>query len=242
MEKNYDLLFADPENEGLEWFEEFHRTKRTDKKAFMELISQAEELYLDEYDIYTIIQQLTISDAVGEKREELLNRLRKNEKVKSVRDDGAAVEIETTEGKISFAKLSEVLPGLKGDKELETWNRMGKCHHKSMELSESVGMPNDVVTGYVYLISDKTKFLHSWVECNKTRKVPLVADYTLNVLMNRDGYYYLRKAEPLTRVSDQDIKRDQERFSHLNLEPKAYLLFRDEIARDLDKNDSAFER
>ena len=92
---------------------------------------------------------------------------------------------------------------------------------------------------FLFVYSHKSKYLHSWVKVNYERK-DMVIDYTRNVLMNKEGYYLMQRAIPLSRISNQDIKRDMKILKQSgvlrNFNIKEYLLFRHEIIKDLEKN------
>lgn len=105
----------------------------------------------------------------------------------------------------------------------------------SLEISLSLNFPNEVVTGFIYGISDKVKYLHSWIEFNKDGN-EYVIDYTMNVIMNKEGYYFIRQAEELSRISNQDILFD----SKISINSKVYLVFRHEIMKELEKNSFLF--
>jgi len=103
--------------------------------------------------------------------------------------------------------------------------------------------PTELVTGYIYGVADKGKFLHSWVECGKEGK-EIVMDYTMNVGMKKDGYYFLMHAEPIARISDKDVKEDIRRFGHFFdfSNYTQYLLFRDETIRQLEEKEKELAR
>lgn len=62
-------------------------------------------------------------------------------------------------------KFSEVVPQSKKLLiDLEDDRRVGTCYSKAFDIALHLGIPNDIVTGYTYGYTDKSKFLHSWIE------------------------------------------------------------------------------
>jgi len=244
--KNFDLMFVTPSRESEEWDNKaYELSKKGDLEGWDNLLRQANELYLDEYHIYNTIQQLTIDDA---EKDRLLKQLESCRIVKKVKtfEDGTTMIVtnkdEHDNPDIVFIKLSDLIPDLNDDYNLGSWNRNGKCHTKAKKISLRLGMPNEVVTGYFHTMSDKARFLHSWVEFSEAGE-DYVIDYTMNVVMNKRGYYFIRHACELCRIKDSDILSDGELFSQLGcLDDKEYLVFRHEIASDLEKNKAAFQK
>lgn len=235
MNKKAELLFLDQERNSKEWVDKFFELgENGDTEGMTTLLNNAKQLYLEEYDIYDTIQHLTNKATDGTKREKLIEQLRSYSIIKKVEEAGDTIMVRTPQCDIIFVKLTGLLPGLK-EESLETWDRMGRCHTKSIEVSSRLEVfSNDVVTGYIYDISDKAKFLHSWLEFSKDKK-EYVIDYTMNVVMNKEGYYYLRHADPITRINDVDIREDKKKgFSDIKgLTDREYLVFRHEIAKEL---------
>lgn len=66
-------------------------------------------------------------------------------------------------------------------------------------------------------------------------------DYTLNAVMNKDGYYYIKGIDkPINRIKDWQIKQDVKNnvfdvMGKLDLGDKEYVVFRDEILRDIKR-------
>lgn len=240
--KNHDMLFVKPNEASQDWLERLFALSmegRIDEAEKM--LEQANHLYTEEFDMYSAISQLTLADAVGREKERRLDMIKKCPSVKTVQVKDNAIRIETNGGMINFMKLSDSYPELRTDPDIQTLRRGGKCGQKAIEISRKIGIPNNVVMGFVYTISDKAKSSHAWVEFEQDG-AEFVIDYTMNVVMNKQGYYRLRHAEEISRVSDEDIRRDYPRVSQLALREDEYLMFRDEIMRELDKNASAFER
>ena len=237
--KNYDLEFNVPEKEANEWYLKVYELgEKGDAEGVTELFKQANELYFDEYHIYNTIQQLTNDNA---EKTRLLKQLKECKIVKKIKTykDGTIV-IVTKKDKdnnipdIIVTRLSDFILDLKEeDNDLGTWERQGKCHAKSKEISLRLTFPNEVVTGYFHSMSDKARFLHSWVEFSQNGK-DYVIDYTMNIVMNKRGYYFIRHIEELCRISDTDILSDLELFSQLKgLNIKEYMVYRHEIAKEL---------
>lgn len=243
MNKNFNLLFIDSEKKASEWYQDFFRLYRqNNEEKLSDLLKQAKKLYLNEFHISNIIQQLTNCDAVGLKKRKFLKHFRDCDIVQNVIEKDDKIIIKTSECNITFRKLSDIIPELR--EELQDWNRHGKCHEKSIYISRILAQtPNRVVTGYTYNISNIVKNLHTWVEFSIDGE-EYVIDYTMNVLMNKKGYYFLLNVEPITIIADVEIRADFMNFfpyiDGFNI--KEYLLFRHEILKDLQKNESVFRK
>ena len=75
------------------------------------------------------------------------------------------VFIETIEGDIRAIQFSDYVPDVKEIFPfIEKDERHGNCYDFAYDISLNLGVPNHIVTGYIYGYSDKAKFLHSWVE------------------------------------------------------------------------------
>lgn len=206
---------------------------------FLEFLKGQEIEGMLEYIIYIAISFYTFGNS------RVLGLLKYIEQIKSIEinDDDDSVKIVLQNGKvIQFSRLSQYLndyasiePSIK--KELESHKRMGKCHPGSIVVSDLLEDKNDLVSGVVHFFDDK--FLHSCVETTIMGKT-MVADYTWNALINKDGYEYLTKFEEKNRISSQHIKddiknRNFEKLDQLGIDTKAYAFFRDEILANIDR-------
>ena len=127
--------------------------------------------------------------------------------------------------------------------DIETEKREGTCGEKSLDISRFLDIPNEVVTGYCYGYTDQAIYLHSWVEIELNQK-DYVIDGTLNAIINKDGYYYLRHVEPISRISSAVIESDIHTylFQLGQIVPQVYFVYRDEIVKDFKKNDFIFQK
>ena len=239
--KNFNFIFTEPDKKGQEWDMKFFLySTQGDKKKLSEHICTAHEIYLREQRIYSVINDFTSDVKTKEEKEQILNKLLRENFIKDVKQENGILEIETNDGIILVLALTEFIPEIKKiDSNLGTEKQRGKCHEKSIFLSNNLGIANDIVTGYVFGYSDKSKFLHSWVEL-KIKDKDVVIDYTLNAIMNKEGYYQIQHAIPLTRVSNIQLEEDTKKLRVFNMQKgfsaRKYLVFRDEIMRDLEKN------
>ena len=125
------------------------------------------------------------------------------------RDDGSAI-ITLDSGKtIQFSLLSQFLDdfaNLKPEdkKELESTKRIGKCHPGAALISQillnELHQKCDVVSGRINFFDGKASIVHSWVEANLSPRRASIIDYTMNVIMNKDGYELLNHIEELNSI------------------------------------------
>lgn len=211
----------------------------------------ATELDMDNYNIKYRISEWTKDSLSNKEKIAFLNELRdlgdyildikveKNEKFNL-----PEVKIETTKGIIQAIQFSSVAPEVKNlFPFIESDKRFGNCYDFAYNISLNLGVPNQIVTGYIYGYSDKSKFLHSWVE-STINDEEYVIDGTLNAMINKDGYYLMQHAKPITKISDSVLKSDIK--NHLDVMQtipiETYYVFRDEIVNDLKRNNKKAKR
>ena len=242
--KNFKKMFIDPSAKSDEWEEAvFQAGKAGNDEEVEKLFMQANEIYLDEKQINTAIEEFT-SKGPQEEKDRLLEGLKKIEWIKNVRVENNFLHIDTDKGPINVGLISDV-DEYKNDLRLLTSGRKGFCHGDSIKMCNRY-VDSCVVTGYVYGLSDIAKYLHSWVEFEKDGKF-VVADYTMNAIMNKEGYYMLKHAEELSRVSHKQLRDDWKILGQLDkrgitFKENEYLVFREEIIRDFKKNISEQEK
>ena len=122
--------------------------------------------------------------------------------------------------------------------ELETKKRYRKCHMRSIDLALAIGDAK-VVTGIAKL--NGVEFLHSVVEIMLDNKT-LYLDWTRNIMMPQDEYKRLFRYREISKVDIKNIISDIEYIREFNLNIKEYLLFRDELMKDVEKNKSVFQK
>lgn len=186
-----------------------------------------------ENDITTLIDYSTSTDVFDDAKIMQLDKVKSNPNIKSVGVSKNQIIITKTDGTVIDSRtLSEAFPWLKKDNEITTANRSGKCHEKSVELLLKT-KDSKIVTGQIYTASTKSKYVHSWVETTIDNK-PVVLDYTLNAIINKDGYYSLFEPEVVSKISKQEFVEDLKSIcstkqqSH-DLTLKEYLLFHDRV-------------
>ena len=211
----------------------------------------ATELDMDNYNIKYRISEWTKNSLSNKEKIAFLNELmdlgdyildikvEKNEKFNL-----PEVKIETTKGIIQAIQFSSVAPEVKNlFPFIESDKRFGNCYDFAYNISLNLGVPNQIVTGYIYGYSDKSKFLHSWVESTIDDE-EYVIDGTLNAMINKDGYYLMQHAKPITKISDSVLKSDIK--NHLDvmqtMPMEVYYVFRNEIVNDLERNNKKAKR
>ena len=122
--------------------------------------------------------------------------------------------------------------------ELETKKRYRKCHMRSIDLALAIGDAK-VVTGIAKL--NGVEFLHSVVEIMLDNKT-LYLDWTRNIMMPQDEYKRLFRYREISKVDIKNIISDIEYIRAFNLNIEEYLLFRDELMKDVEKNKSVFQK
>lgn len=247
--KSCKELFEEPFDKSQELDNTFAKISEEEglKKGIDYLISKgATKLDMDSYEILYYINEYTKNKYSEEEKENIILNLKKKEKyIKNVTIGFnkhfklKEALIETTEETIKVMQFSslestikELLP------EIDTDDRIKKCFNYAYEISRHIGIKNEIVTGYIYGYTDISKFLHSWIEINYKGQ-DYVIDGTLNAIINKEGYYALRHAEPLTKISNEtlenDIKNYLSKIGTFGL--PTYWVFRDEIIKDFEKKE-----
>lgn len=203
------------------------------------------KLDIDSYEILYYINEYTKNKYTQEEKEKKILDLKKKDKIIKNISFGInkdiklnEVTIETIEETIKFMQLSDLKKDIKElFPEIDTDDRIKRCFSYAFEISKHLGKQNNVVTGYIYGYTDLSKYLHSWIELNYKGQ-DYVIDGTLNVMMNKDGYYALRHAKPLTKISNENILEDINKYSSIvdKINLPEYYLFRDKYLENLEKN------
>ena len=252
--KNYNELFNTRFKTSQQIDEKFAELFNTSGlKEGIKYLKQigATELDMDNYNIKYRISEWTKDSLSNKEKIAFLNELRdlgdyildikveKNEKFNL-----PEVKVETTKGVIRAIQFSSLAPEVKNlFPFIESDKRFGNCYDFAYNISLNLGVPNQIVTGYIYGYSDKSEFLHSWVETT-IKDEEYVIDGTLNAMINKQGYYLMQHAKPITKIDDSTLKSDLKNYVNemRSIPLEVYYVFRDEIVNDLGKNKEAFRK
>jgi len=252
--KNYNELFNNRFKTSQQIDEKFAELYNTHGlKNSIDYLKQigATKLDMDNYNIKYRISEWTKDELSNQEKIDFLNELKSlkdyiiNIKIEAnTKFNLPEVIIETTEGIIRAIQFSSFVPKVKDlIPFIENNKRFGKCYELAYNISLNLGLPNQIVTGYIYGYSDKSEFLHSWIEVT-IKGEEYVIDGTLNAMINKQGYYSMQHAKPITKISDSILKSDIEnyitRIQSIPLE--VYYVFRNEIVNDLEKNQEIFKK
>ena len=207
MEKNqlFSFNLVEEENSS-KWNKDFFNSYNNgDKEAVMNLLKQADKLYLDEYYIYNSIVQLNSNNSTVSSSDTVLEGLKKCHIVKGIVKNNNTISIDTGNVSIKTSKLSDILLEVNLDKHSKD-ELVRKSVYSAEYVSQLLSFPNRIVTGYVYGIADKAKSVRTWVEFKNNKNQEFVIDYENNTVMNKEGFYFIRHAEPIKKVSSDDIK------------------------------------
>lgn len=194
--------------EDKQWNQSFYdATKNRDKKKVFELLSKAGNVYLDEYSIDHSIFELNNANLSTEKREKLLESIKNNKIVEDIVEQRDTISIKTVSNTIKVSKLSDIIPEIQSlTPSAKESNIVNKSCYRSEYISQILSFPNSIVTGYTYGIADKAKSLDTWVEFKNNNNQEFVVFPDSNTIYNKEGFYFLKHAEPLKKVSSDDLK------------------------------------
>lgn len=197
----------------------------------------ATTLDIKSYEVLYKLNECTKKKTTKEEQQRLIASLVDNKEVLSAKIEynetkkTDEIQIETIDGPIRLVIFSNLAEEILEDlPELETDKRAGECYRLAYEINRHLGLPHEIVTGYIYGYTDISRFLHSWIELTYKGE-EYVLDGTLNALINKSAYYRLRKSEPITRISDDTFQNDLENhmdiINGVNIE--VYFLYRNEL-------------
>ncbi len=139
---------------------------------------------------------------------------------------------------ITFDKLSNCFEDKDLIKELTSNKRYGECHSRAMNISPSIE-GSRIVTGYTTVGNQKV--LHSVIEYEHDGKT-IVLDWTRNLKITKEQYIELTKFVELSSFEGRKVIDDIEIiFGNLNIGVKPYVVFRDELIRDMQRNPHLFQ-
>lgn len=267
--KNYDWLFVKPEEKAKELqkiindlIASNNNEPNAIKKALREDVGEGVEFYEDSY-LFDLISIL-YSDYENELRDEMFEFFESFETVTRANQIGYWTQIDTIDGVIKCAPISDVIENNERTKEDGPYNRQlselcneikdlygrqSRCHEFSIRaailLQKVLNTKSNVVTGYPHYYVPENKYLHSWIQF-KAKDKDYVLDFTRNTMIDKESYYRLLHIEDrdiCSVISSDDIISDRQNFSNFfdMIDPKTYLTTRHEIVRDLDKNKHLFD-
>lgn len=194
--------------EEKKWNQDFYdATKSKDKKKVFDLLKQANRVYLDEYYIDHSICELNNNTISKEKKEKVLNGLKGCKIVKDIVEQRDTISIKTDSVSIMTSKLSGIIPEIQDiTPSSQKENVVNKSVYRSEYISQMLNFPNSVVTGYTYGIADKAKSIDTWVEFKNNKNQEFVVFPDSNTVYNKEGFYFLKHAEPIKKVASDDIR------------------------------------
>lgn len=137
---------------------------------------------------------------------------------------------------ITFNKISEFIKNEDLIKELTSDKRYGTCHDRSIAFSQSV-KDSKIVTGYIIL--GKNRILHSVIEYERNGKT-WILDWTRNLKTTKEKYIELTSFVELSSISASDVLDDAKFVKKLDIGIKPFVVFRDELIKDMKRNPHIF--
>lgn len=242
--KEFHAKYIKPSLDSQKWDDKYRKLSNSnDIMAFVQHMQTASEFYFDDAYICAVIKNFTFSSTTKERKESLADKLIKNGHIVSAEiNDNSTQFVKPNGTVISFIPLTQVFPNLRYKQELECDERSGRCHQGSLNLSQfEFDFEHSVVTGDTYNLSNKSKYLHTWIETTFGGE-EVVIDYTMNAIINKDAYYEFMHAKPINRISGKDVKHDMPivlTSKYGGADNRIYLLFRDEMMAEIENKPSS---
>lgn len=252
MNKNYKLFIDNIKKER----EKFHEERNNQLKAFIHDLETGQkpnnniDLYYPYYQedmLFRIIRYLCDENLEEITKQYEVSKIDMYNLAESheidIKSKNSIIKISANNQQIIAHRLSGNFKGISSRKyySIKNNSKNKNLYKHLIELSKNLNYKNSIVTGYIYGISPNDKKLHSWIEFKKKNE-DYVIDFINNLVINKSGYYYLTHAEKLNEVSSEILKSDEIIYNEfnkiLNLSEQEYLIFRDFIIKDLEKNKS----
>ena len=136
-----------------------------------------------------------------------------------IETDGEVLKIFDEEKVIVAKKFSNLEPHiLKILPDIDRPERGGKCHPYSvltaMMYKNNADLKTHLVTGRIYQLSHKFKYLHSWVEVVVGDTV-YVIDPSKNLVIDRNSYYEINHVQGTERISAVQVDEDYKKIRKL---------------------------
>lgn len=167
--------------------------------------------------LYNLIKGFTYKEVDNNAISNLINTLAIVGIEAKIVDDVLFVQSE----EISFYvnKLSKYEPRiLRQLPDIEYPTRGGKCHPygviTTLCFANNKNFETNFVTGRIYQMSPKAKYLHSWVEISDGEK-EFVIDATRNAIYSKEAFYYINHVGETARVHSSKLKEDYEMIRKL---------------------------
>lgn len=252
INRNYNTLFIDNENKQEELDNRIRDAINTrDWYTMTKLLEENPnmKLLISEDNLIYLLEKYTLENTESQ-REEILEQLSQNamvEKINIANDFGFNVTLKDKTILIAI-KATKQIPILMKDDKILTEERYGVCHQAAKGYISGFGK-SKLVTGYLCGLSDKTRFLHSWIEFENDT-IEWVFDYTMNALINKDAYYKINHVTIVNEISEEEIYKDKRRKFQDSLkfvingeehefDDKTYLTCDKEIKREFKQKNPA---
>lgn len=136
---------------------------------------------------------------------------------------------------INFRKFSDVIRAYYYKEQLHNDERSSLAPIKSCEIAPYLSKSN-ILTGFILI--GNLKMMHTVIELVDEG---LIIDWSINAIMKKEDYLRLTKLQVINKLeTDKLIEDRMSGFLTVFLDSviplKFYLLFRDELVKDLDKN------
>ena len=143
------------------------------------------------------------------------------------------------EEEYTFSLLEDLFGDDETKRILHSPERYGSCHHASVGMCLNLPHKNSkILTGYINY-SD-CRILHS-VYYYEEDGMEIIYDYTKNIMMRKDDYFRLTNFKLINEIEREKLIEDKNFICNSNISVKAYMVFRDEMMRDIKKNEKVLQ-
>lgn len=112
-----------------------------------------------------------------------------------------------------------------------------------LKVSSKIKKEHNILIGYIHGFDDRISNLHTWIEINFDNN-DYVIDLYNNIIMNKEGFYYLNHPKVINSINNKDIKKDKfflKDMKKLKYFLEMYFSSRNEMIKSIEKNRFLFK-
>lgn len=187
--------------------------------------------YVFEHTLTTLIKNYGTPGTDGWEFNQMANLLRLHSEVKSISASNHSLKISLADGTEIKSSLLSESANINAEQLAEFQNNYSN-EQSALLVAMMLKTPSRIVIGKTGNLSSKSAQIHTWVEASPNGK-DWVYDMSLNAIINKQGYYRLRHAEPVSVIPFSTVKEDLAKLNPYikngKISLKEYLIFRDDV-------------
>ena len=172
-------------------------------------------------DIQFLVSNFTLDETQNEAIDEYIKSLKSAYRKKLfdvTYSDRNKLTLKIKDREIVAQRMTYVFPALiEKEPEILTTERYHKCHEKShMLIYRLEGKNKAIATGTIATVTKDCKFLHSWIEEEESDGSVWWYDFTNNIAMKKEDFYWLYDVKLYERISMMQLEEDDKKLMYLH--------------------------